>query len=72
MIRISVSSFSASERRRLTNKLWMIDLGGSERVLKTKALGRRFEEGKAINLSLSSLGDVIHALQSKRRHIPYR
>ncbi|XP_009793652.1 kinesin-like protein KIN-14T isoform X1 [Nicotiana tabacum] len=72
MIRISVSSLSASERRRLTNKLWMIDLGGSERVLKTKALGRRFEEGKAINLSLSSLGDVIHALQSKRRHIPYR
>ncbi|KAJ8574006.1 hypothetical protein K7X08_010517 [Anisodus acutangulus] len=72
MIRISISSFSTSERRRLTNKLWMIDLGGSERVLKTKALGRRFEEGKAINLSLSSLGDVIHALQSKKRHIPYR
>ncbi|MCD9646836.1 hypothetical protein HAX54_037032 [Datura stramonium] len=72
MIRISISTFSASERRRLTNKLWMIDLGGSERVLKTKALGRRFEEGKAINLSLSALGDVIHALQSKRRHIPYR
>ncbi|KAK4380210.1 hypothetical protein RND71_002072 [Anisodus tanguticus] len=71
MIRISISSFSTSERRRLTNKLWMIDLGGSERVLKTKALGRRFEEGKAINLSLSSLGDVIHALQSKKRHIPY-
>ncbi|KAL3347862.1 hypothetical protein AABB24_021483 [Solanum stoloniferum] len=72
MIRISISSFSASKRRRLTNKLWMVDLGGSERVLKTKALGRRFEEGKAINLSLSSLGDVIHALQSKKRHIPYR
>ncbi|XP_015162961.1 kinesin-related protein 3-like [Solanum tuberosum] len=72
MIRISISSVSASKRRRLTNKLWMVDLGGSERVLKTKALGRRFEEGKAINLSLSSLGDVIHALQSKKRHIPYR
>ncbi|KAG5567874.1 hypothetical protein H5410_065110, partial [Solanum commersonii] len=71
MIRISISSVSASKRRRLTNKLWMVDLGGSERVLKTKALGRRFEEGKAINLSLSSLGDVIHALQSKKRHIPY-
>ncbi|KAK4339069.1 hypothetical protein RND71_040531 [Anisodus tanguticus] len=72
MIRISISSFGASERRRLTNKLWMVDLGGSERVLKTKAVGRRFEEGKAINLSLSSLGDVIHSLQSKKRHIPYR
>lgn len=72
MIRISISSFSASKRRSLTNKLWMIDLGGSERVLKTKALGRRFEEGKAINLSLSALGDVIHTLQSKKCHIPYR
>ena len=62
----------APERRRETNKIWMVDLGGSERVLKTKASGRRLEEGKAINLSLSALGDVINALQRKRRHIPYR
>ncbi|KAK1315569.1 Kinesin-5 [Acorus calamus] len=46
--------------------------GGSERLLKTQASGRRLEEGKAINLSLSSLGDVISALQSKKPHIPYR
>uniref|UniRef100_A0A251V292 Putative kinesin motor domain-containing protein n=1 Tax=Helianthus annuus TaxID=4232 RepID=A0A251V292_HELAN len=50
----------------------MVDLGGSECVLKTKAWGRRSEEGKAINLSLSALGDVINALQRKNRHIPYR
>uniref|UniRef100_A0A7N0TJZ3 Kinesin motor domain-containing protein n=2 Tax=Kalanchoe fedtschenkoi TaxID=63787 RepID=A0A7N0TJZ3_KALFE len=72
MIRIKINSINVAERRRETNKLWMVDLGGSERVLKTKAQGRRFEEGKAINLSLSALGDVVDALQRKKCHIPYR
>ncbi|KAL4612030.1 hypothetical protein ACB092_08G169400 [Castanea dentata] len=72
LIRISITCFDAPERRRETNKVWFVDLGGSERVLKTKAWGRRLEEGKAINLSLSALGDVINALQRKRFHIPYR
>ncbi|KAJ4846191.1 hypothetical protein Tsubulata_049726 [Turnera subulata] len=72
LIRIAVTCFDAPERRREANKLWLVDLGGSERVLKTKAWGKRLDEGKAINLSLSALGDVIYALQRKRRHIPYR
>ncbi|KAI3997763.1 hypothetical protein MKX01_007650, partial [Papaver californicum] len=72
LIRISLTSFDAIERRRETNKIWMVDLGGSERVLKTRAWGRRFEEGKAINLSLSALGDVISALQRRRPHVPFR
>ncbi|XP_071712680.1 kinesin-like protein KIN-14T [Rutidosis leptorrhynchoides] len=72
MIRMSMTCSDATERRKITNKIWMVDLGGSERVVKTKARGRRFEEGKAINLSLSALGDVINALQRKNSHIPYR
>ncbi|OVA03909.1 Kinesin [Macleaya cordata] len=72
LIRISLTSSDATERRRERNKIWMVDLGGSERVLKTKAWGRRFEEGKAINLSLSALGDVINALQRRRSHVPFR
>ncbi|GLU19622.1 hypothetical protein SLE2022_358610 [Rubroshorea leprosula] len=72
MIRISITCFDAPERRRETNKIWLVDLGGSERVMKTKAWGRRLDEGKAINLSLSALGDVINALQRKKCHIPYR
>lgn len=72
MTRILMTCFDANKRRRITNKIWMVDLGGSERVLKTKAMGRRFEEGKAINLSLSALGDVINALHRKNSHIPYR
>lgn len=69
---MSMTCCDDTERRKITNKIWMVDLGGSERVLKTKAWGRRFEEGKAINLSLSALGDVINALQKKNSHIPYR
>ncbi|KAJ6427888.1 hypothetical protein OIU84_023316 [Salix udensis] len=72
MIRVAITCFDAAERRRETNKLWLVDLGGSERVLKTKASGKRLDEGKAINLSLSALGDVISSLQRKRHHIPYR
>jgi hypothetical protein len=72
LIRLSITCFDAPERQRETNKVWFIDLGGSERVLKTKASGRRFEEGKAINLALSALGDVINALQRRRFHVPYR
>ncbi|XP_010938125.1 kinesin-like protein KIN-14B isoform X2 [Elaeis guineensis] len=72
LTRITLTSLGVPERRRETNKIWMVDLGGSERLLKTKASGRRLEEGKAINLSLSALGDVISALQSKKPHVPYR
>ncbi|KAG8052359.1 hypothetical protein GUJ93_ZPchr0001g29284 [Zizania palustris] len=72
LIRISLTTLNATERRKATNKLWMIDLGGSERLVKTKATGKRLKEGKAINLSLSALGDVIDALQTKNTHVPYR
>ena len=72
LIRIALTSFDAPERKRARNKLWMIDLGGSERLVKTKATGKRLKEGKTINLSLSALGDVIDALQTKKSHIPYR
>ncbi|CAN6876899.1 unnamed protein product [Brassica oleracea] len=54
------------------SKLWMIDLGGSERLLKTGAIGQTLDEGRAINLSLSALGDVIAALRRKKGHVPYR
>ena len=54
-------------------KLHLVDLAGSERQSKTNAEGKRLEEAKSINLSLSALGDVIKALVSgKSAHIPYR
>ncbi len=58
---------------------WMLPLtpggdAGSERVHITGATGKRLEESKKINQSLSALGNVIGALtESKpRQHIPYR
>lgn len=55
-------------------KLNLVDLAGSERVRLTGATGKRLEESKKINQSLSCLGNVIAALtdQKSRTHIPYR
>lgn len=72
LIRIVIRGSRADDAYTITSKLWMVDLGGSERILKTRASGQTMEEAKAINLSLSALGDVINALQRKQPHIPYR
>lgn len=53
-------------------KLNLVDLAGSEKVGKSGATGETLEEAKKINLSLSCLGNVIHALTSNAEHIPYR
>ena len=53
----------------------LVDLAGSERVRVTGATGKRLEECKKINQSLSALGNVIAALtdhKQARNHIPYR
>ena len=63
-------------------KLYICDLAGSEMVRKTEAEGQRLQEAKAINRSLSALGNVIKALTlpqnqsgggvSASSHVPYR
>ncbi|XP_013384615.1 kinesin-like protein KIF3A isoform X2 [Lingula anatina] len=54
-------------------KLHLVDLAGSERQTKTGASGQRLKEATKINLSLSTLGNVISALvDGKSTHIPYR
>ena len=50
----------------------LVDLAGSEKVSKTGAVGETLEEAKKINLSLSTLGNVIHALTQGMGHIPFR
>eukprot|EP01137_Pigoraptor_chileana_P001459 Opistho-2@39130 len=53
-------------------KLNMVDLAGSERQSKTGATGDRFKEAAKINLSLSTLGNVIASLVNGASHVPYR
>lgn len=73
LTRITISrNGNTPDSRPRASKLWMVDLGGSERLLKTGATGQTLDEGRAINLSLSALGDVIATLRKKKGHVPYR
>lgn len=53
-------------------KLSLVDLAGSERAEKTGATADRLKEAQSINKSLSALGDVISALSTNEKFIPYR
>lgn len=63
------STVTGLERR---GHLFLVDLAGSERVGKSNVAGDRLKEAQHINKSLSTLGDVLFALQTKAKHIPYR
>lgn len=53
-------------------KLNLVDLAGSERLAKTEATGQRAKEAANINKSLLTLGNVISALVTGSKHVPYR
>jgi len=57
----------------------LVDLAGSEKTSQAQTSGKLLEEGTAINLSLTALGNVISALadisMGKAKpgaHVPYR
>lgn len=54
----------------------LVDLAGSERQSKTGATGQRFKEAVGINLSLTTLGQVISILAENadggNQFVPYR
>ncbi|CAE8627852.1 unnamed protein product [Polarella glacialis] len=52
-------------------RLALVDLAGSER-LPPGEVSQAAEESRHINLSLSALGSVIHALQHRAAHLPFR
>lgn len=55
-----------------TSRLSFVDLAGSERASKTGATAIRLKEAQAVNKALSALGDVIAALSSGEKFVPYR
>ena len=52
------------DKSRITSQLNLVDLAGSERADKTKATGEVLKQGALINLSLTILSQVIHALSN--------
>uniref|UniRef100_A0AC35TTY8 Kinesin-like protein n=1 Tax=Rhabditophanes sp. KR3021 TaxID=114890 RepID=A0AC35TTY8_9BILA len=72
-ITIESSEIIGGNQHIVQGKLHLVDLAGSERQSKTGASGIRLKEASKINLSLSTLGNVISALvDAKSTHIPYR
>uniref|UniRef100_A0A1I7ZH11 Kinesin-like protein n=2 Tax=Steinernema glaseri TaxID=37863 RepID=A0A1I7ZH11_9BILA len=72
-VTIECSEESDGRKHLTQGKLHLVDLAGSERQSKTGASGQRLKEASKINLSLSTLGNVISALvDAKSTHIPYR
>jgi len=73
----AVVIFTVTKRPRTCGKatvshLLMADLAGSERAKSAQVQYQQFEELKAINLSLSALGNCVSALASKKQHVPFR
>ena len=69
------SSSSSSNGKQVSCKeasLVLVDLAGSERHEASAGRYLRLEEAKAINLSLSALGNCMNALAEGRPHVPYR
>lgn len=73
-MRQNIDPENRAKKQVKVGKLNLVDLAGSERVNVTGATGKRLEESKSINKSLSTLGNVITALTTSkgRTHIPYR
>jgi kinesin family protein 5 len=69
MIEVRQKFQNDNEKKGVLN---LIDLAGSENVKDSGVTGMNLEEAKKINLSLSALGNVIHALTNFSDHVPYR
>ena len=68
----------AGQERKKESIINLVDLAGSERIHKLASNGKRLQEAKKINLSISAFGNCISALQelsasnTYTKHIPFR
>ena len=74
LLKVALSTINQPTCIRINYKYFDIYIiKGSERQAKTGATGQRLKEATKINLSLSTLGNVISSLvDGKSTHIPYR
>lgn len=61
---IIIETINKQTNQRALGKISFVDLAGSERATKAGTSAERLKEGRAINKSLSALGDVISILSS--------
>ena len=52
--------------------LSVVDLAGSERTKRSGVEGKQFKEAVNINGSLLALGNVVAAMASRKKHVPFR
>ena len=72
LMTFNIDCMNTNTKITTVGKLTLVDLAGSERIGKSGTSGTSREEGTAINKSLTALGDVIAALTTSAKHIPYR
>eukprot|EP00741_Cyanophora_paradoxa_P025102 tig00000342_g24230.t1 len=72
VLTVYVDSSNVTTGLRACGKLHLVDLAGSERVKDSGAAGARLQEAQNINRSLSALSNVINALVTKAKHVPFR
>ncbi|OUC41037.1 kinesin motor domain protein [Trichinella nativa] len=72
VFRLHIRSSNESSGVSCEGSLNLVDLAGSERLKESCVEGKRLEETKNINRSLSCLGQVFQSLAKKDNHIPYR
>merc|ERR1719265_1407121 len=70
MIFVKVKEKATAKER--IGKITIVDLAGSERLAKSQVSGDAQKEAIEINKSLTALGDVMGAITSKAKMIPYR
>lgn len=61
------ASAEAKQEEVVTSRINLVDLAGSERTESAGTSGQMLKEGNAINLSLTALGNCIHALSEGKR-----
>lgn len=69
---LRITGTNVQSSHSIYGELNLIDLAGSERLNASGASGDRLKETQHINSSLSALSNVISALASKSKHVPYR
>lgn len=70
IVTVSVSQ-QDSEGRQMRSMLCVADLGGSEQLKRSKAVGDRMLEAVRINLGLLALKSCVSALTQGASHVPY-